>query len=190
MADEAELARKHTENEIKRSRVRQLVTYSVIWAYLGLAAVVTLWLMWAGRYEVAIGVLAGVAGLAGSITGFWFGSPRAGASRSAASAASRFTSAARGRRATPRPERRYFCRHGTPPISSREARCGSASIDCRREHTMVRTASSSAPGDARPSPAANLRRESADERPAAAGTSPMSFAAPCERRASVHPIVA
>ena len=41
MADEAELARKHTENEIKRSRVRQLVTYSVIWAYLGLAAVVT-----------------------------------------------------------------------------------------------------------------------------------------------------
>ena len=76
MADEAELARQHSENEIKRSRVRQLVTYSVIWAYLGLAAVVTLWLMWAGRYEVAIGVLAGVAGLAGSITGFWFGSRR------------------------------------------------------------------------------------------------------------------
>ena len=76
MADEAELSRKHSENEIKRSRVRQLVTYSVIWAYLGLAAVVTLWLMWAGRYEVAIGVLAGVAGLAGSITGFWFGSRR------------------------------------------------------------------------------------------------------------------
>ena len=76
MADEAELARKHSENEIKRSRVRQIVTYSVIWAYLGLAAVVTLWLMWAGRYEVAIGVLAGVAGLAGSITGFWFGSRR------------------------------------------------------------------------------------------------------------------
>ena len=76
MADDAELARKHNENEIKRSRVRQLVTYSVIWAYLGLAAVVTLWLMWAGRYEVAIGVLAGVAGLAGSITGFWFGSRR------------------------------------------------------------------------------------------------------------------
>ena len=76
MADDAELARKHSENEIKRSRVRQLVTYSVIWAYLGLAAVVTLWLMWAGRYEVAIGVLAGVGGLAGSITGFWFGSRR------------------------------------------------------------------------------------------------------------------
>ena len=56
--------------------MRQLVTYIVIYAYLGLAVVVTLWLMWAGRYEVAIGVLAGVAGLAGSITGFWFGSRR------------------------------------------------------------------------------------------------------------------
>ena len=32
--------------------------------------------MWAGRYEIAIGVLGGVAGLAGSITGFWFGSRR------------------------------------------------------------------------------------------------------------------
>ena len=76
MADEAELSLKHSENEIKRSRVRQLVTYVVIYTYLGLAVAVTLWLMWAGRYEVAIGVLAGVAGLAGSITGFWFGSRR------------------------------------------------------------------------------------------------------------------
>ena len=77
MATDPELARKQGENEIKRSRVRQCVTYAVIWAYLLLATVVTLWLMWAGRYEVAIGVLAGVAGLAGSITGFWFGSRRA-----------------------------------------------------------------------------------------------------------------
>ena len=76
MADEAELARKHSENEISRSRVRQWVTYSVIWGYLVFAGVVIVWLMWAGRYEVAIGVLAGVAGLAGSITGFWFGSRR------------------------------------------------------------------------------------------------------------------
>ena len=76
MANDAELERKHSENEIRRSRVRQLVTYVVIYAYLGLASVVTLWLMWAERYEVAIGVLAGVAGLAGSITGFWFGSRR------------------------------------------------------------------------------------------------------------------
>ena len=76
MADDAEISRKQSENEIRRSRVRQMVTYVVIFTYLGLAVAVTLWLMWAGRYEVAIGVLAGVAGLAGSITGFWFGSRR------------------------------------------------------------------------------------------------------------------
>ena len=76
MANDVEMNRKQSENDIRRSRVRQLVTYIVIYAYLGLAVVVTLWLMWAGRYEVAIGVLAGVAGLAGSITGFWFGSTR------------------------------------------------------------------------------------------------------------------
>ena len=87
MPEDTELARKHSENEISRSRVRQWVTYSVIWAYLALAATVTLWLMWAGRYEVAIGVLAGVAGLAGSITGFWFGSRRpSGTSGTATSA--------------------------------------------------------------------------------------------------------
>ena len=57
-----------------RSRVRVWVTYWVIFAYLALATFVVVWLMWAGRYEVAIGVLGGVAGLAGSIAGFWFGS--------------------------------------------------------------------------------------------------------------------
>lgn len=64
------------EIEKKRSAVRRCVTYAVIYAYLGLAVLVVVWLMWAGRYEVAIGVLGGVAGLAGSIAGFWFGSRR------------------------------------------------------------------------------------------------------------------
>lgn len=64
--------------EEKRSAVRRRVTYAVIYAYLGLAAVVIVWLMWAERYEVAIGVLGGVAGLAGSVSGFWFGSRRPG----------------------------------------------------------------------------------------------------------------
>ena len=66
----------HRENERKRSAVRRCVTYAVIYAYLGLATIVVVWLMWAGRYEIAIGVLGGVAGLAGSISGFWFGSRR------------------------------------------------------------------------------------------------------------------
>ena len=68
--------RSNPEIEKKRSAVRRCVTYAVIYAYLGLAALVVVWLMWAGRYEVAIGVLGGVAGLAGSIAGFWFGSRR------------------------------------------------------------------------------------------------------------------
>ena len=67
---------KQVEIEEKRSRVRRWVTYWVIAAYLGLATVVIVWLMLDKRYEVAIGVLGGVSGLAGSIAGFWFGSRR------------------------------------------------------------------------------------------------------------------
>lgn len=62
--------------ETKRSAVRRWVTYYAIVGYLVLAAFVVVWLMWAGRYELAIGVLSGVASLAGSISGFWFGSRR------------------------------------------------------------------------------------------------------------------
>jgi len=65
-----------SESEKRRSAVRGRVTYAVISAYLVLASVVILRLMWADEYEVAIGVLGGVAGLAGSIAGFWFGSRR------------------------------------------------------------------------------------------------------------------
>ena len=41
--------------------------------YLILASIVIGWLMWEGRHKVAKGVLGGIAGLTGSITGFWFG---------------------------------------------------------------------------------------------------------------------
>lgn len=44
------------ELDKRRSAVRIRVTYSVIGAYIVLAATVIVWLMWAGRYEVAIGV--------------------------------------------------------------------------------------------------------------------------------------
>ncbi len=62
--------------EMARSRVRRCVTYASIFGYISLAGIVIVWLMWAGRYEIAIGVLGGIAGLAGSISGFWFGSRR------------------------------------------------------------------------------------------------------------------
>ena len=77
MAEEAShLDREKLEIEKRRSRVRRVVTYGAIYGYLILAAIAVLWLLWVGRYEVAIGVLGGVAGLAGSISGFWFGSRR------------------------------------------------------------------------------------------------------------------
>lgn len=62
--------------EARRSNVRRYVTYAVITVYLLLAGVVVVWLMCAERYDLAIGVLSGVAGIAGSITGFWFGARR------------------------------------------------------------------------------------------------------------------
>ena len=78
MADNDQINRNYNQKdqrlEQKRSAVRIRVTYWVIFAYLVLAAIVVIWLMWADKHEVAIGVLGGVAGLAGSISGFWFGS--------------------------------------------------------------------------------------------------------------------
>ena len=76
MTDTESVEQQKLDIEKKRSAVRRWVTYGVIGAYLLLAGFVIVWLMWAGRYEVAIGVLSGVAGLAGSIAGFWFGSRR------------------------------------------------------------------------------------------------------------------
>ena len=48
-------------------RVEQLPAHAIVGSGLVIDA---------GRYEVAIGVLGGVAGLASSITGYWFGSRR------------------------------------------------------------------------------------------------------------------
>lgn len=76
MSDSSEVEHARLALEQKRSAVRVWVTYGAVFAYLLLAAIVTIWLMWAGRYEVAIGVLGGVAGMAGSIVGFWFGARR------------------------------------------------------------------------------------------------------------------
>ena len=73
MTDTKKKVKRPLTIEEKRSNVRRFVTYWSIGAYLVLASIVIVWLMWAGRYEVAIGVLGGVASLAGSIAGFWFG---------------------------------------------------------------------------------------------------------------------
>ena len=61
------------EIEAKRSAVRRNVTYGTIFANLSLASIALVWFLYAGRYEIALGVLASIMGLTGSITGFWFG---------------------------------------------------------------------------------------------------------------------
>lgn len=66
------------ENERKRSAVRRWVTYIVIYTYCGLGTLLVLWLLWTGRVELALGVFGGIAGTAGAITGFWFGSRQPG----------------------------------------------------------------------------------------------------------------
>ena len=75
-ARKLEIKKKKQENEMARSKVRRCVTYASIYGYLILAGLVVLYLMQAGRFEIAIGVLGGIAGLAGSISGYWFGSRR------------------------------------------------------------------------------------------------------------------
>ena len=76
MTEMQSIEQQKLEIEKKRSAVRRRVTYGAIYGYLLFAGIVIVWLTWAGRYEVAIGVLGGVASLAGSISGFWFGSRR------------------------------------------------------------------------------------------------------------------
>ena len=73
-AQDLEIKKIELRIESRRSAVRVWVTYGVIFGYLGLTLVVVGFLMWNERFEIAISVLGGVAGLAGSITGFWFGS--------------------------------------------------------------------------------------------------------------------
>lgn len=68
-----EEVKNHGSTEEYRSRVRRIVTYSAIGAYLFLSALVVFWLLWVEKYDMAIAVLGGVGSMAGSITGFWFG---------------------------------------------------------------------------------------------------------------------
>ena len=63
VADRLEIVR-------NRTAVRHLVSYSAIGAYLILAAIVVVWLMWAGQYGMAIGVLSVIGGLAVATSGF------------------------------------------------------------------------------------------------------------------------
>ncbi|WP_288349441.1 hypothetical protein [uncultured Thalassospira sp.] len=73
MIETFNLVKARHDLEAARSAVRRRVTYWVVMAYLAMAGILLLWLMYLGRHEIAVSVLAGVSGLTGSIVGFWFG---------------------------------------------------------------------------------------------------------------------
>ncbi len=73
MSDTFNIDKARHEVEAKRSNVRRWVTLWVVGAYLVMAGFAMLFLFWQGRHEIALGILAGVSGLTGSIVGFWFG---------------------------------------------------------------------------------------------------------------------
>jgi hypothetical protein len=62
------------KQERRRSNVRVRVTYGVAAAYCFGALGMILWLMIDSKHDIAIGVFSGVAGVASSVIGYWFGS--------------------------------------------------------------------------------------------------------------------
>jgi hypothetical protein len=62
------------KQQIRKSQVRVVVTYSMMGAYVFTSIVLVGWLMVLNKPEMAIGVFSGVASTSASIIAFWFGS--------------------------------------------------------------------------------------------------------------------
>lgn len=60
--------------EKRRSRVRIIVTYSVTFAFLVASLGMLFFLLYAEKWETALGIFSGLTGVASSIIGYWFGS--------------------------------------------------------------------------------------------------------------------
>ena len=69
-----EIDRQKLEQEIRKSRVRVVVTYIMTVAYAVAGAGLVAWLMWVDKTDLAIGVFSGLASTSASIIAFWFGS--------------------------------------------------------------------------------------------------------------------
>lgn len=67
-------APKPLEHEIRKSRVRINVTYLMSATYAVGALTLIVWLMLAGKLDLALGIFSGVASTTATITAFWFGS--------------------------------------------------------------------------------------------------------------------
>ena len=59
--------------KVRKSNVRIVVTYFVVFVYCMTASILTFVLLWMGKVELAIGVFSGLATLSAGIAGFWFG---------------------------------------------------------------------------------------------------------------------
>ena len=62
------------KQQLRKSQVRVVVTYSMTGAYVIAALGLIAWLMWMDKSELAIGVFSGVASTTATIIAFWFGS--------------------------------------------------------------------------------------------------------------------
>lgn len=71
MTDMEQESRTH---DIRKSKVRVYVTYSMTAAYIVAALGLIFWLMLQQKTELAMGVFSGVASTTAAITAFWFGS--------------------------------------------------------------------------------------------------------------------
>lgn len=61
-------------HDIRKSKVRVYVTYSMTAAYVIAALGLIAWLMWQQKTDLAMGIFSGVASTTSAITAFWFGS--------------------------------------------------------------------------------------------------------------------
>ena len=62
------------QQQLRKSQVRVVVTYSMMGAYVFTSIILVGWLMVLDKPEMAIGVFSGVASTSASIIAFWFGS--------------------------------------------------------------------------------------------------------------------
>lgn len=59
--------------KVRKSNVRIVVTYFVVFVYCTTATILTFVLLWMGKIELAVGVFSGLSTLSAGIAGFWFG---------------------------------------------------------------------------------------------------------------------
>ncbi|WP_299042881.1 hypothetical protein [uncultured Tateyamaria sp.] len=59
--------------KIRKSNVRIVVTYFVVFMYCTTATILTFVLLYIGKIELALGVFSGLSTLSAGIAGFWFG---------------------------------------------------------------------------------------------------------------------